>query len=215
VSCSEAIVNGGFEEDEAWIFGNTPRPGRYTSEEVYLGHRSAILGIQPPQSDAYSWSSVRQRVTIPADADVASLSFWYKPFTEEPPALNWQMVDGGWPIADGEWPMADGRWWIADGEWQMGHRLSDIGYRPPVVGYSDRQEALILEEQFPNPAVLGILMRLRSNSQAWSRQTHDLTAYAGQTINVYFNAFNNGQGGLRTWMYLDEVSLKICINVPQ
>jgi hypothetical protein len=192
-SCSEAIVNGGFEDNAAWIFGNTPRPGRYASEEAYLGHRSVLLGIKPPQSDAYSWSSVRQQVTIPADADVAGLSFWYKPFTEEPPALHWQWYD-----------------WSDYSVDQDGPGLSP---GPLAWNRSDWHEALILDDQFPTPTVLAILMRLRSNSQTWMRQTHDLSAYAGQTINIYFNAYNNGQNGLRTWMYLDEVSLKVCTNV--
>jgi hypothetical protein len=40
------------------------------------------------QSDAYSWSSIYQEVTIPWDATSATLSFWYYPLCQD--TGDWQ-----------------------------------------------------------------------------------------------------------------------------
>ncbi|MFQ5874402.1 MAG: hypothetical protein ACE5JL_11455, partial [Dehalococcoidia bacterium] len=72
--------------------------------------------------------------------------------------------------------------------------------------WSDRQEALILDS---NDKPLATLMRLNSNSRAWTYQTYDLMPYAGRVIKVYFDVFNNGLGNKRTWMYLDDISVKV------
>jgi hypothetical protein len=50
---------------------------------------SMRLGITD-QSDAYSWSSVYQQVTIPGDAVSATLSFWYYPLCQDTVAYDWQ-----------------------------------------------------------------------------------------------------------------------------
>jgi len=42
------------------------------------------------QSDAESYSSVRQEVTIPADAASATLSFWYYPLCQDTVENDWQ-----------------------------------------------------------------------------------------------------------------------------
>jgi hypothetical protein len=34
--------------------------------------------------------------------------------------------------------------------------------------------------------------------------------YKGQTIILYFNVYNAGIGGLKTAMYLDDVSVQVC-----
>ena len=38
---------------------------------------------------------------------------------------------------------------------------------------------------------------------------YDMTSYAGQTVRLYFGAFNDGDGAA-TGMYVDEVSLVAC-----
>ena len=56
---------------------------------------------------------------------------------------------------------------------------------------------------------LATLMRARSNDGAWTQYTYDVSAFAGQDIVIYFNAINDGIGGQRTWMYVDDVQAEI------
>ncbi|GAG49401.1 unnamed protein product, partial [marine sediment metagenome] len=87
---TELIVNCGFEEDDdAWKSGWTPRPAAYSTEVVHSGARSMRLGITD-QSDAYSYSSISQKVTIPFDAYYATLSFWYYPLSQDSIEHDWQ-----------------------------------------------------------------------------------------------------------------------------
>ena len=50
----------------------------------------------------------------------------------------------------------------------------------------------------------------RSNSQIWENQIIDLTKYAGWIIKPHFGTYNDGWGGV-TSMYVDDVSLEICV----
>ncbi len=155
---TELIVNGGFEEDDdAWKSGWTPRPAAYSTEVVHSGARSMRLGITD-QSDAYSYSSISQKVTIPFDAYYATLSFWYYPLSQDSIEHDWQ-------------------------------------------------EALILDANLNN--VLAQVMKVNSNSQTWTYHTFDLLPYRGQTIAINFKVHNDGEGGLKTAMYLDDVSVAV------
>jgi hypothetical protein len=186
----QLIINCGFETDEGWVFGDTPRPAAYTTEDAHWGARSVRLGIKPPTTDAYSWSSIRQRITIPANAKSATLSFWYKPFSEAPCGGNWQQFD-----------------WSDFSVDQPGRIASN---RNPLSWAScDWQQALILADNFPNPAILATVMNISSNSGVWTHETFDLTPFAGRTIWIYFNVYNDGWGYGRTWMYVDDASVMV------
>jgi len=72
----------------------------------------------------------------------------------------------------------------------------------------DWQEAIIYDATLTH--ILAYAMpRSCSNSQTWTHHTFDLTAYKGQTILVYFNVYNDGEGNLKTAMYLDDVSVQV------
>jgi len=114
------------------------------------------LGITD-QSDAYSYSSVYQEVTIPDDAARVTLSFWYYPLSQDTIQYDWQ-------------------------------------------------EALILDTDLH---FLARVMKVNSDSQTWTYHSFDLTPYTGQTIILYFNVYNNGEGDLKTAMYLDDVSVQV------
>jgi len=87
-ACYEAIVNGGFETDEAWYLPATrytagydiiylqEATANYSTEEVHSGGRSMRTGILDPLKNVYSYSSAWQQVSIPANATSANLSFW-------------------------------------------------------------------------------------------------------------------------------------------
>ena len=116
------------------------------------------LGITD-QSDANSYSSIYQEVTIPEDAASVILSFWYYPLCQDALPYDWQAA---------------------------------IIYDPTL---SD-----ILDWAMP---------QICSDSQTWTYHAFDLTPYKGQTIILYFNVKNDGEGNLKTAMYLDDVSVQV------
>lgn len=83
--CVDLIINGGFELDSAWQFGDSPSPAQYVGNVNYAGMRSMQLGNPPGyRPDSQSFSSVRQLVTVPASVTTASLRWWHFFRTEEP-----------------------------------------------------------------------------------------------------------------------------------
>ena len=87
--CANAIRDGSLEEGTAWSLVETvysaayiARPATYVSDPVRAGSRALRLGIDEG-TDRYSYSSVQQAVTIPADAAAARLSFWMLPRTAD------------------------------------------------------------------------------------------------------------------------------------
>lgn len=77
-----------------------------------------------------------------------------------------------------------------------------------AAGGFDRQE-LILLEPLNYDQTAAVLWRVTENTNQWLYQDIDLTAYRGQTLSIYFNARNAGEGG-RTAMYLDQVQVLAC-----
>lgn len=49
----------------------------------------------------------------------------------------------------------------------------------------------------------------QSDAQAWIEETVDLSRYAGQTVQLYFNVFNDGDNGVSA-AYLDDVVFEVC-----
>lgn len=185
--CRELLADGGFEYFGLWQMGVSPRPAAYTRDDKHSGEQAIRLGIPPLEENAYSWSSVRQWISIPAEANSAILTFWYRPYTEESlsakaKAFNWDSYTTVPPNASSA--MAEANTWPTH----------------------DWQECLLLDE---NQAVLAILMRESANYGLWTQRFVDLSAYRGQRVALYFNVFNNGSSG-RTWMYVDDVSVRTC-----
>ena len=52
-------------------------------------------------------------------------------------------------------------------------------------------------------------MRVLIDALAWTPYEFELRDHAGQTVKLYFDAFNNGHWGV-TAMYVDDVSLQVC-----
>ena len=61
----------------------------------------------------------------------------------------------------------------------------------------------------PGGLVLQKFWRVAVNDRAWVQHIIPVTSYAGQTVQVYFNAYNDGSGNL-AGMYLDDVHLWAC-----
>ncbi|HHY58618.1 MAG TPA: Zn-dependent exopeptidase M28 [Chloroflexi bacterium] len=71
--CSELVTNGDFEVSSSWQFGSTPYPGRYTTTTAFSGARAVQLGIPTGVANRRAYSTVFQRVTIPANAEAPVL----------------------------------------------------------------------------------------------------------------------------------------------
>jgi hypothetical protein len=71
---------------------------------------------------------------------------------------------------------------------------------------SDVQYVLVLDA-YGN--WIDTLVWQRSNAQAWTSQSFDLSAYAGSTIQLQFGTFNDGWNGV-TSMHVDDVTLQVC-----
>lgn len=74
--CYNLLVNGGFEYQGDWSIGEDPVPPRYVSDQRHSGNQAILLGNPPGGPNVESYSSIRQWVTIPADATMAQLCFW-------------------------------------------------------------------------------------------------------------------------------------------
>lgn len=195
--CQQIVLNPSFEEDIAWLFGNTPRAASYTTEDRHDGQRSVRTGITPSMSVAYSYSSVRQAVTIPADASSATLTFWYKPHTTD---IQYTTLAADaperMPIAAELRVLPDGR--VVDQEPEVG----------AASVWSDAQQALILDQ---NLKLLDEIFYQNVNTAEWTYHSHDLSQFAGQTIYLYFNTINDGDSA-RSWMYVDDVTIHTCFS---
>ncbi len=74
------------------------------------------------------------------------------------------------------------------------------------VGNGDSMQLVLLH---PDGSVLYKLWDSTNDSRLWNQQNFDLTRWRGQTVQVYFNVYNNGTGGT-VGMFLDDVSLSAC-----
>ena len=75
-------------------------------------------------------------------------------------------------------------------------------------GGSDRQEADFLST---GGLVLQKFWRVTANDRAWVQHIIPVTSYAGQTVQLYFNAYNDGSGDL-AGMYVDDAHVWACPN---
>lgn len=71
---------------------------------------------------------------------------------------------------------------------------------------TDYMEVVLLD---PTGVILNKPWRSHNDSRVWNQLTFDLTPWRGQTVQLYFNVYNDGVGG-RAAMFLDDVSLTSC-----
>ncbi len=88
VSCSQAIVNGGFEDNTAWVIPVTEYSAGYTTSEHHSGSRSMRTGIVNLADNLASDSTTEQKVTIPAGTPNVTFTFWIKPFSGDTGVLS-------------------------------------------------------------------------------------------------------------------------------
>ena len=183
--CEDRLVNGGFEVDAAWEFPPTPRTAGYSETVALSGRRSARTGIVAPP-DAYSYSSIRQTLTIPAGVTNAVLNYAWYPISAEPPLAASASAEPApeliQAIAQGVLPED-----AFAGDWQYALLLNADG------------------SMIPNSP----RMWTRSNARAWQTASLDLSAYRGRTLQITFGTLNDGDGRSAA-MYVDDVSLTTC-----
>ena len=79
---------------------------------------------------------------------------------------------------------------------------------------NDRQEALLLT---PGASVLsvspGAAWSELTNSGTYRQITVDVIGQRGRTVDLTFSVYNDGAGG-RTWMFVDDVALTVCLATP-
>ncbi len=78
---TQAIVNGGFEDNTAWVMPVTEYSAGYTTAEHHSGSRSMRTGIANLVDNRASDSTAEQKVTIPAGTTISTLTFWIKSFS--------------------------------------------------------------------------------------------------------------------------------------
>lgn len=86
-TCSNVVVNGGFEDRYGWEIPITEYTAGYSTLLSHTGLSSMRTGIVNPYHNRYSYSSARQLVTLPWDAASAVLRFYrYAVSGELPPS---------------------------------------------------------------------------------------------------------------------------------
>ena len=183
--CEDRLVNGGFEVDAAWEFPPTPRTAGYSETVALSGRRSARAGIVAPP-DAYSYSSIRQTLTIPAGVTNAVLRYAWYPISAEPPMAGSASAEPSSEILE----------------------ALAVGVLPQEAFSDDWQYALLLN---PDASLIPNSPRMwtRRNDRAWLHASLDLTAYRGRTLQITFGTLNDGDGRSAA-MYVDDVSLTTC-----
>jgi len=190
-ACSDAIVNGGFETNDAWQFPATTYTAGYSTAAAHSGLRSARTGITNPQDNRYSYSSARQYVSIPADVDTALLRVWLYPasgevFTSVATEIDIQPLPARPSSAELELETLAG-----DVQYVM---ILDPGINP-----TDPVDDTLLET----------LLWMRSDAQQWQVYDFNVSKYAGRAIKLQVGTYNDGYGGVSA-LYADDISLELC-----
>jgi hypothetical protein len=193
-ACSDVIINGSFETNDAWQLPATQYTASFSNAAAHTGSRSVSTGITDPSHNRYSYSSARQMVTIPANTTSANLRLWLYPLSGEmlADAAN---LDQFYPLEP---------------------RPSGTDFESEELA-GDAQYVLILDPGF-NPidpaddTLLETLLWMRSNAGQWQVYDFNITRYAGRTIKIQLGTYNDGYGGISA-MYADDISLELCDSV--
>lgn len=191
--CVELVEDGDFElQSDAWDLPATEYTAEFSQEQANSPDWSARTGIVDPRDNTYSFSSVRQKVTLPAGMSNAILTFYLYPQTDEP--MNYLIPNSMEEALSIKGAMSS-----------MGPHGSHIGDAQWVIIFDSMGRELLRP------------VSMRSNSQTWELYEVDLTPLIhplkDREIELYFGTFNNGYEGV-TAMYVDDVSLGNCKDIP-
>ncbi len=85
---------------------------------------------------------------------------------------------------------------------------------PEKVGRRDTLTIALYDGVQPGGSLLSVLTVIDNDadrSETWKTFEADLTAYAGQAVDLRFDAFNDGYN--RTFFYVDDVTLTSCTHL--
>jgi hypothetical protein len=82
-TCDNIFVNSGFEDKTGWELPITNYTAGYSTDKPRNGIYSMRTGINPPNTNIFSYSSARQGATITGNANSATLSMWVYPISGE------------------------------------------------------------------------------------------------------------------------------------
>jgi hypothetical protein len=203
---------------------NTVYPANYTTARARTGSRSLRAGVDTAP-DRYSYSDAYQLVAIPATAATVTLRAWWLPRSAEgnlaaanveplPEPVEGSSASTGSAPAHPELvegPLGHVEGPAASASSASGERLPPIallqaladGTLPQGLLAGDRQYLLLLNT---SGTILAVPLWTRSDAATWSSLTFDLTPYRGQTIQVRFGVYNDGNGQ-STAFYLDDASV--------
>ena len=201
--CSQQVANNSFEYFGNWIDDSDPTlPVIYRSTyDTYFansGLRSLRVGTPLESWDDYAgYSEAYQVVSIPAGTTYARLSFYRLLRSEE------AYIPGS----------------IKDAELNSEDRIqlkSEIGIQSQsAADHLDFQYAYVTN--IDGTALLKTLIFERGSNATnlvWKQNVYDLTAFAGQTLRIYFGVYNDGSiYRNRSVMYIDDVYLDTCTGV--
>ena len=182
------MANGSFETAGGWTFASTANPGGITTAQAHAGVRSARLGIVPAGF-----------LAIDVDAGAA----------RQPGGPERNLL-GELALAGASYSTAYQTVAIPAGARTV---TLTFWYKPGSQGAGgDFQRVLLLRPG--SYGFLATLMKTLDNAAEWRAATFDLSAYRGQSVVLYFEVYNdNISAGPRTWMYVDEVSVRACGSV--
>ncbi len=194
-TCTERIGNGGFENNSSWYIPYTNYSAGYSTWLAHTGLRGMRTGIVYWYHNRYSYSDVRQTVTIPSGANKATLRFYAYSMTGEWPAYRPEDAPQGARV---ELPLAS-----ADTE----ALEPAIQARSAEANLAGDVQYLLVLDQWGN--WIDTLVWRRSNEAYWRLFQFNLDRYIGRTIILQWGTYNDGWNGV-TSMYVDDVSLQAC-----
>lgn len=77
-ACQELLTNGDLEGSGGWRFGATPAPGTVVDTPVHAGAFAMRVGIAGGPN-AVAYSTAYQTLTLPANAEQLTLTYWERP----------------------------------------------------------------------------------------------------------------------------------------
>jgi hypothetical protein len=87
--CNDLIENSGFENKYAWDIPITEFTASYSDEKAHHGDWSMYTGIDENYTErGPSYSSARQKVTLPSNSQSATLEFWTYSKSDDSPWLD-------------------------------------------------------------------------------------------------------------------------------
>ena len=190
----------------------TPTPTATPIPEIYL---PLIVKIPPPTpTPTPTATPTPPAKELLVNGDFETDEGWYIGWTQRPAVYSTEIVHSDarsmrLGITDlSDYPSWSSIWQKVTIPFDAYYATLSFWYYPisqETTGY-DWQEARILDA---NLYPLQQIMKITSNSQTWTYHSFDLLPYRGQTIAIYFNVYNDGEGGRKTAMYLDDVSVAV------